>query len=169
MSDNNNFAIGVNPGQLDIGMAVSYVDFNGNQQKISIQDQLITEFSTLLNGDLLTTDSIVNALSKLRNVSSLAYTTLTTGTSTSVTAYQQAIFITSPVILTFPNANATGVRPGVPYIVYSAPSLVSSSQFSVPSGQTLNNVLNGTFSTGALLAGWTKFFMTSDGTKWYAA
>jgi hypothetical protein len=167
-------SISIQPGDPEVGYAIKAIGFSGIQNPIKIIDQLLTGISTIpgiLNGS----DSILLGMGKVAASLDTAYTTLGiasgTAASTQLTAFQRAIIIDGGVTgktIILPNVATAGVIPGCEYIFSVGSGLVTTNTIAVPSGNYMNDTLNGTFSIGGLLSARVRVGFYVHNSRWYA-
>lgn len=156
------------------GCAISNISYDGIQAEIKIIDQVLDSFS-LTPGVVSTSDTVVEAISKLASSADTNYTGLhiTSGTSSplSLTAFQRAVIFNSGVngkTVKLPSASDADVIPWVPYPLLTLSGLLTSNTIGVQTGESLNGTVNGTF-TLAGITGVAKATAITDGTAWFVS
>lgn len=156
------------------GYAINPITIFGSQTAIKIVDQVVDSYSPT-TGVLANTDTIAEMFSKVGGTLPTNYTTLgiTSGSpsSTQLTAFQRYIVIDGSVTgktIILPDVAASGVIPGTEYIFSLGGGLVTSNTVAVPSGNYMNDTLNGTYTIAALLSGRTSIRFAVHNNRWYA-
>jgi hypothetical protein len=152
----------VRPTTLTAGSAVQFIDNTGLQNLMVIINQVLTSFSAAA-GTVSNADTIVTAINKI--VGNI--TNLTPGVTNQSANYQ---FLVANTLVIMDSDAKTGtlpaaasVTPGIEYTLKLGTG-ANTGTLAVPSGGTLDGVLNGTFSIiGAENAASAK----SNGTVWY--
>lgn len=161
------------PQIIQSGYSLQAMDIYGYQNQIKIIDQTLDTFIPNF-GVVNNSDSIVQGLQKLAASADTNYAGLHiisgSSTTTNLTAFQRGVIIDPGITgktIILPSANASGVIPWKDYPIIVGGGVITSNTIGVPSGNYINNTLNGIYTLTGLLSGWLRVNAVSDGSKWF--
>lgn len=157
----------VQPGYAINGIDITAVETPPTVQKIITA--VLDDFSPIA-GVVDNSDTIVSAISKITATLQNYYSVLHVSSSVSITALQRTIIVdagTDGETFELPLSSDPLVIPGVSYHFIVADGAINNNTISVQTGDSLNNVVDGTFLLTSQLSGWVKVEAISDRSSWF--